>query len=211
MSTAATDDHTLLQAWCAGDQVAGDALVRRHFGSIYAFFRGKAPQAVDELVQHTFLACVEAASRLEAATSFRAYLFGIARRQLIYHYRRARREIDRFDPMVESVHDADGSPSRLLALRQVEQAMLEALSTLPLDLQITLELHYWEGMSITEIGHVLEVPPGTVKSRMHRARELLRSGLEAGTVVHDAESDPGAQQLRALGRALLPGSERGGS
>ncbi len=204
---SASDDHALLQAWRAGDQLAGDTLVRRHFGSIYAFFRGKAPQAVDELVQHTFLACVEAAARLEAATSFRAYLFGIARRQLIYHYRRAQRELGRFDPMVESVHDADGSPSRLLALRQAEQAMLEVLSTLPLDLQITLELHYWEGMSVAEIGHVLEVPPGTVKSRMHRARELLRAGLEAGAAVTSAEAEAGAQQLRALGRALQPGAD----
>jgi RNA polymerase sigma factor (sigma-70 family) len=175
--SAELQDYDLLRAWRNADTFAGNALVRRHFGSIFAFFRGKAPDHVDELVQTTFLACVEAVDRIDDQRSFRAYLFGIARRQLIYHYRRHRRELDRFDPMLESVCDVNGSPSQIAAVRQEQRQVLEALTHLPLDLQITLELHYWEGMTVNEVAHVLEVPAGTVKSRLHRARELLREQL----------------------------------
>lgn len=195
-------DHELLAAWRAKDPLSGDLLVRRHFASIYAFLRSKACDHVDELVQATFLACVESVERIDGTRSFRAYLFGIARRQLIYHYRQRRREVDRFDPMLESVRDAVGSPSRIVAIREEERVVLDALNVLPLDLQITLELHYWEGMSVAEVGEVLGVPGGTVKSRLHRAREMLREAL---VLVGAAASSGGFERdLAGLHRALQP-------
>ncbi len=142
------EDFDLLLAWRNGEVAAGNELVRRHFASVFSFLRSKVPDQVDELVQRTFLACVEAVDRIEGSRSFRAYLFGIARRQLIYYYRQRRRESDRFDPMLESVCDVGGSPSRIAAIRQEQRQVLDALNQLPLDLQITLELHYWEGMTV---------------------------------------------------------------
>ena len=203
MAAEAPADYQLLRAWRAEDAAAGNALVRRHFASVYTFLRSKAPDHTDELVQRTFLACVEAVDRIDEHRSFRAYLFGIARRQLIYHFRRTRRESDRFDPMTESVGDADGSPSRAAAARQEQRLVLEALVRLPLDLQITLELHYWEGMTVTEIADVLEVPAGTVKSRLHRARELLRDGLAAQGASEDLLA-ASVEHLEALRGELAP-------
>lgn len=195
-------DHELLRAWRAKDAGSCDLLVRRHFASIYAFLRSKTPEHVDELVQATFLACVESVERIDEARSFRAYLFGIARRQLIYYYRQRQRHLDRFDPMLESVRDALGSPSQIVAIRQEELVVLDALNVLPLDLQITLELHYWEGMAVAEIGEVLGVPAGTVKSRLHRARESLRAAL---ALVTEAGTSDGLQRgLAGLHRALQP-------
>jgi RNA polymerase sigma factor (sigma-70 family) len=204
MTADVRPDHELLEAWRSKDAASGDQLVRRHFASIYAFVRSKAPDHVDELVQAVFLACVESVERIDATRSFRAYLFGIARRQLIYHYRQRQRDVARFDPMLESVRDVLGSPSRIVAIRQQERAVLDALHVLPLDLQIALELHYWEGMSVGEVGEVLGVPAGTVKSRMHRARELLREAL---ALVEGAPADAGLDRdIAALGRALQPGA-----
>jgi RNA polymerase sigma-70 factor (ECF subfamily) len=54
------DDPQLLAAWCAGDKQAGAALVERHFASIYRFFRNKVAGEVDDLVQRTFMSCLEA-------------------------------------------------------------------------------------------------------------------------------------------------------
>ncbi len=200
---AATADHELLAAWRAGDAERGNELVQRHFASVYAFLRSKVPDHVDELVQRTFLACVEAVERIDETRSVRAYLFGIARRQLIYHFRRSQRHDARFDPMETSVCDAAGSPSRLAAARQAQARVLDALHRLPLDLQITLELHYWEDMSVAEIAVVLEIPPGTVKSRLHRARDRLRALL-----ADDENAPPSIEEsvghLRALRRALEP-------
>jgi len=154
-------------------------------------------------VQRTFLACVEAVERIDEARSFRAYLFGIARRQLIYHYRRNRRDSDRFDPMTQSVCDVRGSPSVIAAVREEQRLVLDALQELPLDLQITLELHYWEGMTVAEVADVLEVPAGTIKSRLYRARELLRDRLVARGA-SAAVSDASVEHLQALRGSLAP-------
>lgn len=203
MEIATASDYELLAAWRREDAPSGNALVRRHFASVYAFLRSKAPEHVDELVQRTFLACVEAVDRIDEARSFRAYLFGIARRQLIYHYRAHRREGQRFDPMLESVCDVRGSPSQIAAMRQEQQIVLDVLQSLPLDLQITLELHYWEGMTVAEVATVLEVPPGTIKSRLHRARELLREQLVAQGA-SPSGADTSETLLRDLEKALAP-------
>ena len=54
---------------------------------------------------------------------------------------------------------------------------LEAMRRVPLDLQIALELHYWEDMTTAELAEVLEIPQGTVKSRLRRGREALQAEL----------------------------------
>lgn len=202
MSTERSD-YELLGAWRKEDAAAGNELVRRHFRSIFTFLRSKVPDHVDELVQRTFLACVEARERIDENRSFRAYLFGIARRQLIYYYRQARKENERFDPMLESVSDLAGSPSQMAAVRQEQELVFEALRSLPLDLQITLELHYWEELTVNEVAAVLEVPAGTVKSRLHRAREQLRDRL-AQLGAAEEVLDSSIDHLQGLAAALAP-------
>jgi RNA polymerase sigma-70 factor (ECF subfamily) len=200
-------DYELLRAWRDDDGAAGNALIRRHFASVFAFLRDKAPEHADELVQRTFLGCLEAVDRIDQERSFRAYLFGIARRQLIYHYRQRRRESERFDPMVESVCDAGGTPSQFAAVREEQRLVLDALHRLPLDLQITLELHYWEGMTVVDVAQVLEVPSGTIKSRLHRARELLRDQLVTAGAPDETTASTIAH-LRALGDAMAGAGAR---
>jgi RNA polymerase sigma-70 factor (ECF subfamily) len=188
-------DFELLASWRAGDLEAGNGLVRRHFVSLYVFVRSKAPDAADDLVQRIFEACVAARDRIDDERgSFKAYLFGIARRQLVYWFREQRRDRDHVDTMNDSIAQLTGSPSRLVALRQEQHAVLSALHELPLDLQIALELYYWEELTVPEVAAVLEVPEGTIKSRLHRARQLLRDRLDA-----ENEGDPFAtmQGLRA--------------
>lgn len=65
---------------------------------------------------------------------------------------------------------------------------MQALRTIPLDIQVTLELFYWEDMSVAELAQILEVPPGTVKSRLHRGRQLLREAMEQIAITPDEEA-----------------------
>jgi len=170
-----TTDVELLEAWRGGDGEAGDRLFSRHFDSIYRFFHRKTGDAAD-LVQRTFLGCVESRDRFQQRSSFRTFLFSIARYELYGYWRRNRRQDD-LDFGVSSVADLSATPSRLLADKRDERLLLEALRTIPLDHQIALELHYWEGLTGPQLAEVLEVPEGTVRSRLDRARKQLRKRL----------------------------------
>lgn len=172
------DDFELLDAWRSGDLEAGSRLFDRHFESIHRFLRHKVGDDTDEVMQRTLLACVESRDRFRGASSFRTFLFGVARLELFSHYRRRRKLDAQVDFESRSFFDLDPSPSMVVARHKEQQLLHEALRRLPVDLQIALELHYWEGMSATEIGTVLEIPAGTVKSRLRRAKELLRETME---------------------------------
>jgi RNA polymerase sigma-70 factor (ECF subfamily) len=170
-------DLELLTAWKGGDKVAGSELCGRHFDTLFRFFSSKThPNDVSDLVQKTLLAAVESIAGYRAEASIKSYLLGIARLQLFQHWkRRARDEV--LDPGVSSVHDFDPSPSTLAAAREEQRLVLDALRMIPMDLQIALELHFWEEMSGSEIATVLEIPEGTVRSRLRRGLEALREAL----------------------------------
>lgn len=174
---AAQSDLELLDAWRAGDQRAGNELFNRHFDSICRFFANKAPAEVDDLIQRTFLACIEGRDRYRGDASFRGYLFGVARNVLRRYYRDKRYHDARFDPLVASVHDFGPGPSLLIADKREQELLLQALRRLPMDHQITLELYYWENMSGSELATVLEIPEGTVRGRIRRAKQLLETAL----------------------------------
>jgi RNA polymerase sigma-70 factor (ECF subfamily) len=173
------DDFALLRAWQAGDRDAGDALVRRHFAAIYRFFRTKLDEGAEDLVQRTFLGAAAALDRVDADRSFRAYLFGIARNQLLLHLRERATRRDLPPPHTLSIADLEAqSPSGEAARREEQRVLVRALRRIPIDFQIAVELHYWEDLGIGEIAEVLGVPEGTVKSRLARAREQLGARLE---------------------------------
>ena len=65
-----------------------------------------------------------------------------------------------------------------MARQQQHRVLVDALQQLPIDYQVALELHYFEGLQLTEIANVLERPLGTIKSLLSRGRELLREQLQ---------------------------------
>ncbi len=178
----AVDDAELLEAWAGGDKAAGERLFERHFEAVARFFRNKlaADVAHEDLIQQTFLGCVEARDRFRGEASFRSFLFAIAHRQLAKHWRSRSR--DRLDFQTVSIFDLDASPSAALAQNQEQQRLLLALRRIPIDSQVALELHYWESMTAAEIGEVLGIPLGTAKTRLRRAKQLLEAELRAVSV-----------------------------
>jgi len=201
-----TSDAELFERWCAGDEPAGEELFRRYFDAIARFFRNKATDDWPELVQKTFLACIEARASFRGDGSFRSFLFGIAYRQLLRGYRD--RGNERLDLTERSAHDLDPTASACVAKREEERLLLAALRRIPVEYQVVLELHYWEEMSAAACAEVLELPVGTVKTRLRRARELLERelaqlaqgpGLEA-TVSRLDEWAAGLRQQLSTGR-----------
>ena len=165
-------DLARLAAWRDGDDNAGNALVQRHFDLVYRFFAGKVPDP-GELVQRTFLACIEGRARMDGVRRFRPYLLGIARNQLRMLQRREATAIDRLGLPSYSLPANATSPSGVVARRESHHVLLAAIRRLPIDQQLTLELYYWEGMGVEDVALVLDAPVGTVKARLFRARQQL--------------------------------------
>lgn len=172
-------DRDLLLAWRAGDRKQGSALFARHAAAVMRFFRNKVGAAAEELTQQTFLALVESIERFREESSFRGYLFGVARNQLLMHLRRQGGRREGFDPATWSVVDAGAVPDRVVARQEEHTLLLAALARIPVEMQIAFELHYWEGLTVAEIAQAQGDAPGTIKARLSRGRTRLRDALDA--------------------------------
>jgi RNA polymerase sigma-70 factor (ECF subfamily) len=172
-------DLALLAQWRAGDGGAGQALFERHFDSIYGFFETKCPADADELVQATFLACLRAKDQFRGDSSFRTYLFTIARNELYRVLRtRQRKGGAQVDLAMSSIAELVSTPGTKMARSQEHQQLLEALRQLPVEQQTLLELHYWEDLEIAELARIFDAPAATIRTRLHRARKALRERVE---------------------------------
>ena len=170
-------DGDLLDAWRQGDRKAGNELFQRHFEAIRRFFTNKVDDEVEELVQQTFIRCVEGRDRFEGRASFRTFLFAVAHNVLREFFRKKRRASP-VDLASQSVVDLGAGPSTVLAGRREQRLLLEALRRIPLELQVVLELYYWERLSGSQLGEVLGVPENTARSRIRRAKQLLHKALK---------------------------------
>lgn len=171
-------DAELWTSWCAGEPRAGRALFDRYFSAISRFFAGKVATDHDDLVQETFAACMAGRERLRDPERFRSYLYGVAYNTLRAHYRKRHglREVD--DLGSRSVHDLAPGASTLLRGEEQQQLLAAALQRIPLELQVVVELRYWEGLSSFEIERALEIPAATVRTRLLRARRRLAEVLQ---------------------------------
>ena len=171
-------DLNLFDRWCGGDREAGNELFERHFESIRRFFERKVESDARDLIQETFLACLRGRDRFRKHSSFRTYLFGIARLTLYTYWRKQRRKLEEpIDFGSSSLQDLRTPVSRQVARKQEGQILVEVLETLPLETQTLLELHYWQGMDSNELAEIFEVKRTTIRSRLSRARTILREKL----------------------------------
>lgn len=170
------DDLVVLQRWREGDRRAGEDLCGRHFDSIYQFFQHKLPGEADDLTQQTFLACVRARDQFRGQSSFRTYLYTIARNEL---YMRLRRQpkAQHVDLEVSSLDELVSSPSKQLGKRQELAQIRAALQQLPVEQQVLLELHYWHDLDAADLAAMYETNAAVIRVRLMRARKALRERL----------------------------------
>jgi RNA polymerase sigma-70 factor (ECF subfamily) len=107
----------------------------------------------------------------------RAYLLGIARNKLLQHHDEWRRRGSKAVAVGESLAGQGPTASSIVAQGDQQRLVLRALARLPLDFQVAVELFYWESLSVREIAHVLAIAEGTVKSRLSRARGMLKDAI----------------------------------
>jgi len=170
-------DLDLLARWRAGDQSGGRDLFQRYFDQLHRFFSNKCSEP-DEMVQATFVALLKARDQFAGRSSFRTYVFTIARNEL-YRFVKILHRDRQFDPETSSIAQVETTIGTRLARNQQHKMMCAALRTLPLEQQTLLELHYWEDVDIAALSEIFETEHATMRMRLHRARTALREAMLA--------------------------------
>ena len=200
------DDLSLLRAWRKGDKSAGEALVERHFASVYGFFANKSDCPAD-LTQQTFVACMEGLDRIRDGSRFRAYLLGVARNQLLRYLRARKRWKQRFQLGSVSIEAVLCSPSQVASEREEGRIVLAALRKMSIEKQMLLELFYWEDLSTAEVAEVVMLKQSTVKARLVQARAELAQRIREMDLASDVRNhtldnlEQWAKELRDLAAA----------
>ncbi len=172
-------EDALLDRWRAGEREAADELLRRCKPMLSAFFRRRTGENVDELVQRTLVACLQAISNFEGRSSFKGFLLGIARNQFLMSLRSNK---PHEKPAMVSTYPED-SPSQLVASKEELRILAAALNATSPPFRQVLKMFYWDDLSVEEIARTLDVPAGTVKSRLGRGRSMIKARIieAAGT------------------------------
>ncbi len=170
-------DHALVQAISQGDPHALETLYRRYGTALLAYILGQITDQTlaEEVLQDVMLAVWRSAVNFRGDSKVTTWLFAIARRRAI-----SARQQTRVTPAQLSDTVAAPGPSPLEALeRRIDQDTIQAaLGDLPADQRETLELIFYHGFSGPEAAEILGVAPGTIKSRLHRAKTALRRMLQ---------------------------------
>lgn len=166
-------DGELLERWRAGDQDSGEALFEKYYPMVERFFVNKVTTGIQDLVQETFIRCVESKERIRDDDRFRSFLFAVAFNVLNAHLRERYRGGAAIDSSEISICDLAPGPGTLVGRRREHQLLIEALRNIPIDDQVLLELHYWEQLTTNQIAEALSIPVGTVRGRLQRARGRL--------------------------------------
>ncbi len=158
-----------------GERPAFAELIQRWAGPLCRYVMHNIGDAdvADDLVQEVWVAVVQGIARLRDASKFRSWLFGIAHRVLMDRLR------SRYANPIDSDVDIDDIAMQEMHISRGESlhAVEQGLALLPPVEREVLTLFYLEDLSLAEIASTLLVPVGTVKSRLFRARGLLRDQL----------------------------------
>jgi RNA polymerase sigma-70 factor (ECF subfamily) len=155
----------------------------RHFDAVHAYLQRRVgPDLADELSAQTFLVAFDKRGGYDPAQSdARPWLLGIATNLVRRHHRDEVRQFRAYarsaaDPVLDAF---DGVEARLDASK-MRRELVEALADVPTDELDALLLYAWADLSYPEIACALDVPTGTVRSRLSRARGRIRAALDAG-------------------------------
>ena len=185
-------DHSLLEAARTGDEAAFAELVRRYRNQItnYVYRLTNDYESAVDLAQETFMRVFRAADRYQATYAFSTYIYRIATNLAISELRqRKRRRLVSLTGFFQT-KDGAGEPTELdpadkrplqdaaLVADERRAAVARAIATLPEKYRAPLVLRDIEERSYEEIGRILEMSEGTVKSRISRARTFLRDKLQ---------------------------------
>ncbi len=173
------DERALVQRALAGDQEAFAGLVRAYQAPVYNLayrMLGTAGEA-EEAAQETFLRVYRRLGTYDEEQKLSSWVLAIASHYCVDRLRRRRLTFLSLDdaPAAALTEGEGHSPEKGLLEREREQEIQGLLACLPEGYRAVLVLRYWQDLSYDEMAQVLGTSESAVKSRLHRARELLAS------------------------------------
>ncbi len=187
------DDFELMERFRRGDRAALDELVERHHASLvrYFFHQSRSRETAEDLAQETWVRVIRHRADYRPTARFPTYLFSIARNLWIDRYRSQKAA----PPTVSADRELGGEeeggatlgsflpsrepePSERASVHEEAERVRAAVERLPPGLRDVFDLGEVQGLRYQDVAGILDIPVGTVKSRMHAAVQRLREALE---------------------------------
>lgn len=190
------DTDELLLARSATDPESFEPLVHRHSAALYAYLARRIPAAAEDVLSDVWLAAYAGRASYDPDRGpARGWLFGIARNAVVNHLRRPNAlplgygsaEGEAWDDVDERLDAQRRAPALYAAIRALPDTERELLLLVALD-----------GLSPTEAAAALDIPAGTARSRLHRARARIREELDS--------DEPAPATTTPLTNPLIPGA-----
>jgi RNA polymerase sigma-70 factor (ECF subfamily) len=182
-----TDDRELIARARSGDEAACRVLLTRYERAVFTICLRmlRSREEAEDLAQEAFMKVFAMLDRYDPSYAFAAWLFKITSNLCIDTIRKRRLDTVPMDDPLRSEkgeyarqYEAPGdNPETLVIKDERSKRLSDAIESLPPHYRIMILLRHQEDLSYEEIAQVLEVPLGTVKARIHRAREMLKTRL----------------------------------
>nr|WP_314091983.1 RNA polymerase sigma factor [uncultured Shinella sp.] len=198
LPTPAADEASLVGRAAAGDAAAVRAIIKAHNQRLYRLVRAVVRSNADaeDVLQEAYLSAFARLGTFQGQASLSTWLSRIALNAALMRLR-AQKRVKRAAPALTSAEveiipfplsSPVADPERSMAQRQLLHLVEEATDALPETFRLVFVARVMEGLSVEETAALLDLPAATVKTRLHRARKLLRNRLEAqiGPVLTDA-------------------------
>jgi RNA polymerase sigma-70 factor (ECF subfamily) len=181
MTTAGPQsDRDLVARVAGGDRAAVRLLFVRHHARVYRFVARQtgSESMADDIANEVFLELWKQAPRFEGRSEVTTWLLGIARFKALSHLRKRKEEaVD--EEMIAEIPDGADTPEVVAMKDDKGAAIRRMVDALPEEHRTVIDLAYYHGRSVGEIGDILSIPVATVKTRMFYARKKLGEALKA--------------------------------
>ncbi|MEE8209403.1 MAG: sigma-70 family RNA polymerase sigma factor [bacterium] len=176
-------DAFLVEQCRAGDEEACEALVRQYQEQVFALISRMTgdPDRVEDIAQEVFLKAFRSLKSFRGGSRFYTWLYRITVNTVLNTMRsQGRRQETSLDALegFEVQADADMEPAEVTARLELARRVREAIDQLEEPYRVIVYLRELEDLSYEEIAEVVELPVGTVKSRLFRARQHLKGLLQ---------------------------------
>ncbi len=189
------DDFELMERFRRGDRAALDALVERHHASLVRYFhlQSRSRETAEDLAQEVWIRVIRHRDDYRPTAKFTTYIFSIARNLWIDRYRSNRAapptvsadrtvggEGEDGPPLAAFLPSRETEPSEAASVQEEAGRIREAIQRLPEGLREVFELGEIQGLKYSDVSEIMDIPVGTVKSRMHAAVHKIRELLSKG-------------------------------